>query len=84
MSLSVQTAPRPRPQLATEDCSVFYNLRKIPLERIIAAAKALHDPSILRHALECEECRMHIQMRELFSSESEMDIQLNEALQCIK
>jgi hypothetical protein len=83
MSL-VQIAPRPRPRLATEDCSVFYNLRKIPLGKVIAAAKAFHDPSILRHALECEECRMHIQMREQFSSESEMDIQLNEALQSVE
>jgi hypothetical protein len=50
---------------------------------VIAAAKELRDRNVLLHALECQECRMHIQMREQFSSESEMDIQLNEALQSI-
>jgi hypothetical protein len=81
---SIQIIPRPRPQLATEDCSVFYNLRKVPLKKVIKAAIDLHDSRILRHALECEECRTHIQMREQFSSKSEMDIPLNEALLCIQ
>ena len=83
-TLVIREISRSKPQLASPDCLIFYRLRKIPLAQVIYLAMFFKEVDVLQHALMCEECRMHIQMREQFSSEAEMDIEINEALKCIK
>ena len=79
--MPVITMPaRLKPQLASDDCLVFYNLRRCSIIEVIKAAEIMNDIRVLRHALTCNECREHIQNRELSSSESEMDMLLRSAI----
>ena len=79
--MSARVASPHKPQLASEDCLVFYRFRYFRFAQIIDFAVELKDPTILVHGLECDECRAHILERERFSSSSEIDAPLHAALE---
>jgi hypothetical protein len=60
-------------------CKKFYDRRREPLERVIAWLVATNDIEGIGHLRICSDCRLAIQMREIESSESYMDLQLEEA-----
>ncbi len=60
-------------------CRQFYDQRHKPFEEVIAKLIVDDDIEGIDHLGVCLDCRLAIQMREVESSESYMDIQLKEA-----
>jgi hypothetical protein len=61
------------------ECRKFYDHRHEPFDDTLARLVHERDHAGIKHLHTCEGCRMAIQMREIDSSPSYMDIQLDEA-----